>query len=100
MSFFLDVEPQAIQLAASQLQVLGSSTVASNVAAASVTTLIPPPAADDVSALLAQFFNAHGQQYQAHATRGTAIYQRLVETLAEAGERYENVEFSNGEMFN
>lgn len=99
MSFLVNVDPLAMTTAAGQLELLGSNTVAANVAAASVTTVIPPPAADDVSQYLSQFFSNHGQEYQAHAARGAVIHQKLVTSLENGAIDYVDVEMRNGHDF-
>ena len=57
---FVTTQPEALTTAAGALQGLGSGMAAKNAAAAAPTTGVVPAAADEVSALTAAQFAAHG----------------------------------------
>lgn len=64
MSFVI-AAPEALDSAATDLVVLGSTLGAATAAAAAQTTGIVAAAHDEVSAAIAALFSAHGQAYQA-----------------------------------
>jgi hypothetical protein len=68
---------------------------AGNAAAAGPTPGVVPAAADEVSALTAAQFAAHGERYQALSTQAAAIHHLLVATLAAAAGSYAATEAAN-----
>ena len=67
---FVSTQPAELTAAAENLQGIGSSLAAQNVAAAAPTTGVLPAAADEVSALTAAQFATHAQMYQAISAAG------------------------------
>lgn len=61
---FVTTQPELLASAAGNLQGIGSVMTAGNTAAAAPTTGVVPAAADEVSALTAAHFAAHGVLYQ------------------------------------
>ena len=57
---FVTTQPEMLSFAAGDLQSIGSAMAAGNTAAAAPTTGVVPAAADEVSALTAAQFAAHG----------------------------------------
>jgi hypothetical protein len=61
---FVTALPAELASAAGELQTIGCALAAGSMAAATVTTGVVPAAADEVSALTAAHFAAHGVLYQ------------------------------------
>jgi hypothetical protein len=94
MSFVTTV-PEALAAAAGNLQGIGSALAAQNAAAEVPTTGVTPAAADEVSALTAAQFAAHGQMYQAVSQQAQAIHEMFCNTLGQSGSSYAAVEAAN-----
>jgi len=92
---FVTAQPEALAAAAGTLQGIGSTLSAQNAAAAAPTTGVVPAAADEVSALTAAQFAAHGQMYQAVSAQATAIHEQFVNTLGLSSGSYAITEASN-----
>ncbi|RFD26808.1 PE family protein [Mycobacterium uberis] len=83
MSFLGQHNHVALTTEADVLQSLGAATVASSAVAVSATNETAPLDANEMTRqhCWPKFFSNHGQQYPAHATRGAAIHQKLVQML-------------------
>ena len=92
---FVTALPGMLASAAGDLQTIGAAVAAGNMAAAEPTTGVAPPAADDVSALTAAFFAAHGLVYQEVSAQATAIHELFVSTLGVGGCAYASTEAAN-----
>lgn len=92
---FVTTQPEALSAAAIHLQAIGSAMVAQNAAAAAPTTGVIPAAADEVSALTAAHFAAHGQTYQAVSAHAAAIHAAFVSVLSESARSYAATEAAN-----
>jgi hypothetical protein len=92
---FVTTQPEALAAAAGTLQGIGSTLNAQNAAAAAPTTGVVPAAADEVSALTAAQFAAHGQMYQAVSAQAAAIHEMFVNTLGVSSGSYAATEASN-----
>jgi PE family len=92
---FVTTQPEALSAAAGNLQGIGTNVAAQNAAAASPTTAVVPAAADEVSALTAAQFTAHGQLYQAVSAQATAIHELFVSTLSTSAGSYAATEAAN-----
>ena len=92
---FVTTHPELLASVAADLGGVGSSMSAQNAAAAAPTTGIVPAAADEVSALAALQFAAHGQLYQAVSAQAAAIHQMFVEALAAGADAYTATEAAN-----
>ncbi|BBY08710.1 PE family protein [Mycobacterium noviomagense] len=92
---FVTTQPDMLAAAASQLQGLGSALAAQNAAVAAPTTGVVPAAADEVSALTAAQFAAHGQLYQAVSAQATAIHEMFVTILGTSAGSYAATEAAN-----
>jgi hypothetical protein len=92
---FVTTQPEALSTAAGTLQGIGSAFVAGNTAAAAPTTGVVPAAADEVSALTATQFAAHGQMYQAISAQAAAIHEMFVHTLGVSAVSYAATEAAN-----
>jgi hypothetical protein len=92
---FVTTQPEMLAAAAGELQSIGSAVAAGNSAAAAPTTGVVPAAADEVSALTAAQFAAHGALYQAVSAQATAINELFVSTLATSAGSYAATEVAN-----
>ncbi len=92
---FVTAQPEMLAAAAGDLQGIGASMSAENVAAAAPTTGVVPAAADEVSALTAAQFAAHAQMYQAISAQAAAIHEMFVSTLATSAGSYAATEAAN-----
>lgn len=92
---FVNTQPEALNMAANDLQSIGSSVSAANAGAASPTTGVVPAAADPVSALTAAQFAVHAQMYQQISAQAHAIHEQFVAVLATSAESYAATEAAN-----
>jgi hypothetical protein len=92
---YLITEPGALTAAAGTLADIGSAMSASNAAVAPPTTGLVPAAADEVSALTAAAFAAHGVLYQDVSAQAVAIHQLFVATLEASAGSYASAEAAN-----
>ncbi|OHU99119.1 PE family protein [Mycobacterium talmoniae] len=92
---FVTTQPEALAAAAANLTGLGSALSAQNAAAAAPTTGVVPAAADEVSALTAAQFAAHGTLYQQISAQAAAIHEMFVNTLNTSAGSYAATEAAN-----
>ncbi|WP_204802017.1 PPE family protein, SVP subgroup [Mycobacterium riyadhense] len=92
---FLQILPEELTAAATQLGALGTSMAAQNAAAAAPTTAIAPAASDMVSALQASLFTAYGTLYQQFSAEAAAIHDQFVNTLGISAGTYDATESIN-----
>jgi hypothetical protein len=92
---FVTTQPEELTAAAGNLAGLGSGMAAGNAAAAAPTTGVVPAAADEVSALTAAQFAAHGELYQAISAQAAAIHEMFVNTLGISAASYAATEAAN-----
>ncbi|AGZ50285.1 PPE family protein, SVP subgroup [Mycobacterium kansasii] len=92
---FLQIVPEELTAAATQLGALGTSLTAQNTAAAAPTTAIAPAALDEVSALQAALFTAYGTLYQQVSAEAAAMHDMFVNTLGFSAGTYGATESLN-----
>ncbi len=92
---FVTTQAELMSAAAGNLAAIGSAMTASNSAAAEPTTGVVPAAADEVSALTAAAFTAHGVLYQEIGAQAAAIHQLFVSTLQASAGSYAATEAAN-----
>ena len=92
---FVSAQPAELAAAAENLQGIGSTLTAQNVAAAAPTTGVQPAAADEVSALTAAQFATHAEMYQAISAQAAAIHDMFVNTLGVSAVSYGTTEAAN-----
>jgi len=92
---FVTTQPGILASAAGVLQTIGAAMAAGNTAAAAPTTGVVPAAADEVSALTAVHFAAHGVLYQELSAQATAIHELFVTTLGASAGSYATAEAAN-----
>ena len=92
---FVTTQPEELTAAAGTLAGLGSGMAADNAAAAAPTTGVVPAAADEVSALTAAQFAAHGELYQTISAQAAAIHEMFVNTLGISAGSYAATEAAN-----
>lgn len=92
---FVSTQPEALASAASTLQNIGCAVNTGSAAAAVPTTAVAPAAADEVSALTAVQFAAHGQLYQAVSAQAASIHEMFVQVMGVSAESYAATEAVN-----
>ncbi|PJE06889.1 PE family protein [Mycobacterium sp.] len=92
---FVNCQPELLNSAAANLESLGTAMLAGNAAAAAPIGGVVPAAADEVSALTAAQFAAHGAMYQAISGQAAAFHELFVSTLAASGNCYAATEAAN-----
>ena len=92
---FVTALPAALASAAGDLESIGRAVAAGSMAAAGPTTGVVPASADEVSALTAAHFAAHGTLYQELSAQATAIHELFVTTLGTSGFSYWCTEAGN-----
>ena len=92
---FVTALPAALASAAGDLESIGRLVAAGSMAAADPTTGVVPAAADEVSALTAAHFAAHGILYQELSAQATAIHELFVGALATSAASYVATEVAN-----
>ena len=92
---FVTAQPETLTTAAGQLATIGSAMSASDSAVAEPTTGVIPAAADEVSALTAAAFAAHGAFYQQVSAQAATIHQLFVATLQASAGSYAATETAN-----
>jgi hypothetical protein len=92
---FVTAQPTELTAAAENLEGIGSTLAAQNIAAAAPTTGVLPAAADEVSALTAAQFATHAQMYQAISAQAAAIHEAFVNTLGVSAGSYSATEAAN-----
>jgi hypothetical protein len=92
---FVTTQPEALTAAAGSLADIGSAMSATGGSVADPTTGLVPAAADEVSALTAAAFAAHGQLYQQVSAQATVIHRLFVATLQAAAGSYAATEAAN-----
>ncbi|QLL06554.1 PE family protein [Mycobacterium vicinigordonae] len=92
---FVTTHPEVLAATAGTLQNIGCAVSTGSAEAAVPTTALAPAAADEVSALTAMQFAAHGQLYQAVSAQATAIHQMFVQAMAVSSASYAATEAAN-----
>jgi hypothetical protein len=95
---FVTTQPEALAASANTLQNIGCAVSTGSAAAAAPTTAVIPAAADEVSALTALQFAAHGQLYQAVSAQAAAIHDMLVQVLNVSSGSYAATEAANAAL--
>ncbi|OBK24293.1 hypothetical protein A5635_17950, partial [Mycobacterium asiaticum] len=98
VSSFVIVSPETVAAAAQDLTGLGSALRAANAAAAEPTTSLLAAAQDEVSAAIASFLAAYGQEYQALSTQAALFQADVVRALNQAAASYAAIEAANGPL--
>ncbi|PLV49726.1 PE family protein [Mycobacterium tuberculosis variant microti OV254] len=92
---FVNVDPEALAGAASQLGAVGAAMDAQNAAAAGPTSGVVPAAADEVSELIAAQFTMQARMYQSVSAQASAVHDSLVKTMAANADSYAATEAAN-----
>jgi hypothetical protein len=95
MSSFVNVIPEAMATASSDLTGIGRVISEANTAAAVPTTQVLAAADDEVSAAIASLFSSHGQDFQALSAQVSAFHTEFVQTLSGAAGSYASAEAAN-----
>jgi PE family len=95
MSSFLNIAPEALASASSDLGGIGEAIREATAAAAPSTTGIAPAALDEVSAAIARLFGGYGQQFQSLSAQSGLFHGQFVQLLSSGGSAYAGAEAAN-----
>jgi hypothetical protein len=98
MSSFVNVIPEAMATASSDLTGIGRVISEANTAAAVPTTQVLAAADDEVSAAIASLFSSHARDFQALSAQAAAFHAQFVQALAGAGNSYAATEAANASL--
>ena len=79
--------PEMLASAATDLERIGSSLSAANVAAAAPTTAVVAAAGDEVSVAIASLFSSHAREFQALSAQAAVFHSQFAHALTGAGGR-------------
>jgi len=92
---FLNVTPESVTAAASDLGRIGANLDAAHAAAATPTTAILAAGGDEVSEVIATLFAAHAQAYQTLSAQAATFHQQLVQLMNAGAGSYASTEAAN-----
>ncbi len=92
---YVNVAPQWLVAAASDMEGIGSTLTAANSVAAARTTAVVAAANDEVSTAIAALFSGHGQAFEALSARAAAFHAQFAQALNRAGAAYGAAEAAN-----
>jgi PE family len=95
---FVTAATGMMEAAAQDLAGIGSTVGEATASAAAPTTGIAAAGADEVSAIIAQLFGGHGQQFQALAARAAAFHEQFVNLLNSGANSYLTTEVANAQQ--
>ncbi|WP_459758565.1 PE family protein, partial [Mycobacterium riyadhense] len=96
---FVNVAPEMVATAATELTSIGSTVGAATAAVAVPTTGVMAAATDEVSAALAALFTEYGQQFQTVAAQMAASYQQFTRNVMASVNAYTAAETTNIRQF-
>ncbi|WP_261878874.1 PE family protein, partial [Mycobacterium marinum] len=96
---FVNVTPEAVAAAASDLTGIGSVLGEANAVAARATTTVLAAGADEVSAAIAALFSFHGQSYQTLGAQAEAFHAQFAQLMANGAGTYASAEAANAAPF-
>ncbi|WP_204080020.1 PecA family PE domain-processing aspartic protease [Mycobacterium riyadhense] len=96
---FVNVAPEMVATAATELTSIGSTVGAATAAVAVPTTGVMAAATDEVSAALAALFTEYGQQFQTVAGQMAASYQQFTRNVMASVNAYTAAETTNIRQF-
>ncbi len=91
MSYVL-TQPEVMAAAAADMASIGTTIDEAGAAAAGRTTGVVAAAADEMSAAIADVFNAYAQEWQAVLGRATLLHSEFAQVLAACGNAYADAE--------
>ncbi len=92
---FVNVLPEYVAAAASDLARIGSLVGTANAQAAGATTSVLAAGGDEVSEAIAELFGAHAVEYQSISTRMAAFHDDFVQTMRAGVASYAAAEVGN-----
>ncbi len=96
---FVNVTPEAVAAAASDLTGIGSVLGEANAVAARATTTVLAAGGDEVSAAIAALFSFHGQSYQTLGAQAEAFHAQFAQLMANGAGTYASAEAANAAPF-
>jgi hypothetical protein len=95
---FITTAPEEVQAAARNLEAIRSMLAESSASAAAPTAGLVAAAEDQVSAQVAAFFGAFGQEYQVISAQAQAFHQQFVNLLSAGAGAYLGTDVANAEQ--
>src|ERR1700677_3342183 len=95
MSSFVNVVPEAMATASSDLTGIGRVISEANAAAAVPTTQVLAAAHDEVSLAISSLFGNYAHEFQALSAQASAFHTQFVQTLSGAAGSYASAEAAN-----
>lgn len=95
---FVSTTPEEIQAAARNLAGIRSLLAQSSASAAAPTVGVAAAAQDQVSAQVAAFFGAYGQEYQVISAQAQAFHQQFVDLVNSGAGAYLGTELANAQQ--
>ena len=92
---FVSMAPELVGAAATDLANIGLTIKTATTAAAAQTTGVLAAGADEVSAEIAELFNAHAQAHQALSAQAAAFHDQFVQTMSSGAAAYAGAEAAN-----
>jgi hypothetical protein len=92
---FLNVTPESVTAAASDLGRIGANLDAAHTAAVTPTTAILAAGGDEVSEVIATLFAAHAQAYQTLSAQAATFHQQFVQLMNAGAGSYASAEAEN-----
>lgn len=92
---YVNVLPEYLASAASDLAGIGSSIGAAGSSAASATTAVLPAGADEISAAISALFGAHGHAFQALNAQAARFHEQFVQTIRSTAAAFASAEAAN-----
>ena len=95
---FVTAAPEEVQAAARNLEGIRSMLAESSASAAAPTAGVVAAAEDQVSAQVAAFFGAFGQEYQVISAQAQAFHEQFVNLVSAGAGAYLSTELANAEQ--
>lgn len=92
---YVNVVPEFLASAATDLAGIGSTIGAAGSSAAAATTAVLPAGADEISAAISALFGAHGQAFQALNAQAAQFHEQFVQIMRSTAAAFAGAEAAN-----
>ncbi|WP_156771951.1 PE family protein, partial [Mycobacterium sp. 1245805.9] len=97
MPSFVQIVPEVVSKASSDIAGIGSAIRSANAAAAAPTTSVLAAAEDEVSAAISSLFGNYAQEFQTLSAQATSFHDQFVESLTAGAGMYAATEAANAD---
>src|SRR5690242_902502 len=97
MPAFVQIFPEVVSKASSDIAGIGSAIRSANAAAAGSTTSVLAAAQDEVSAAISSLFGNYAQEFQALSAQATSFHDQFVQSLSAGAGMYSAAEAANAD---